>query len=382
MERKKIVLVGPVYPYKGGIAHYTGMMCRALSKAYDTIMVSYKFQYPKFLFKKEQTDYSNAAFKIDGTNYWLHTANPFNCISTARKIKRLKPDMVVIQWWHPYFAPCYYILSKCLKNIKILFVCHNVFPHERFPLDRFLTKMVLKQGNYYIVQSKTDAEDLQTIIRNPVFEQTVHPTYNAFKFQNMTKKNAREKLCLKQEENVLLFFGFIREYKGLKYLIQAMPEITKKLENVRLLVVGDYTGEEQKKEYKELIYQCGVEKAVDIYDGYIPDKEVEKFFTACDLVVLPYISATQSGIVQIAFGFDKPVVVTNVGGLPDVVENGKTGYVVEAQNVEELAKSVVQYFEEAKEIEFMINVKNEAYRFSWDRIVEVVEKINVDWTRK
>ena len=371
---KKIVLIGPVYPYKGGISHYTGLMYRALCKKYDVTMVSYRFQYPKLLYKKEQRDYSNDNFKINDTNYWIHTANPFNWISTAHKINRLNPDMVIIQWWHPYFAPCYWMLCKCLKNTKILFVCHNVFPHERFPMDRSLAKAVLRQGNCYIVQSKMDAEDLQTIVANPVFKQTVHPTYNAFKLENIPKEEARKRLEIKPEKNVLLFFGFVREYKGLKYLIQAMPEVVKQVEYTELLIVGDFAGEEEKQRYLDMIQECGVQDHIKAYDGYIPDKEVEKFFAACNLVVLPYISATQSGIVQIAYGFEKPVVVTNVGGLPDVVEDGKTGYVVDAENSEQLAEAIVNYFNQDMERKFTEGVRHEAYRFSWDRMIEIISE--------
>lgn len=373
--KDKIILIGPVYPYKGGISHYTGLMYRALSKLYDVEMLSYKFQYPKLLYKKEQRDYSNDTFKIENTNYTIHTANPFNWVKTAQYISKKQPKLVVIQWWHPYFAPCYWLLCKLLKNTRILFVCHNVFPHERFPMDRFLARMTLKQGDCYIVQSKMDADDLQTIIDNPVFKQTVHPTYNAFKIEDISKEEGRKRLNISEDRKVLLFFGFIREYKGLKYLIQAMPEIIKKLEDCELLVVGDFANEEEKAEYEALIQKCRVQNTIKVYGGYIPDKEVEKFFAASDLVVLPYISATQSGIVQIAYGFEKPVVVTNVGGLPDVVEDGKTGYVVEAENPNEIARVIVAYFNENKENEFVANVKSEAYRFSWDRIVEVVEEL-------
>lgn len=371
---EKIILVGPVYPFKGGISHYTGLLYRALKKKYDVTMVSYRFQYPRLLYKKEQRDYSNDSFKIEETNYWLHTANPLNWIKTAKKIRQVKPDLMIIQWWHPYFAPCYFMLCKLLKRIRILFVCHNVFPHERFPMDRLLTKAVLKQGNCYIVQSKTDAEDLVSIIPNAVYQQAVHPTYNAFKIKNTTKEEARSLLQIKKKEKVLLFFGFIREYKGLKYLIQAMPEIVRQLKEVKLLIVGDFADEEQKDSYVNLIKQCSVQKAVEIYDDYIPDKEVEKFFAACDLVVLPYTSATQSGIVQIAFGFEKPVVVTNVGGLPDVVEDGKTGYVVEAKEAA-LAEAVIRYFKENRTEQFTENIQRQEYRFSWDRIVEGMERL-------
>ena len=372
---KKVVLIGPVYPYKGGISHYTGLMCRALRKKYNVTMISYKYQYPKLLYKKEQRDYSNDNFKIEDTNYWIHTANPFNWILTACKIRNLNPDMVIIQWWHPYFAPCYFMLCKCLKNIKILFVCHNVFPHERFPMDRFLAKAVLRQGNCYIVQSKMDAADLQTIVERPVYKQTVHPTYNAFKLENLSKEEARKRLNIEPRKRIVLFFGFVRGYKGLKYLIQAIPEVVKKVEDVELLIVGDFAGAEEKQRYLDLIRECGLQENVKVYDGYIPDKEVEKFFAACNLVVLPYISATQSGIVQIAFGFEKPVVVTDVGGLPDVVEDGKTGYVVKSENSARLAEAIVNYFNQDMENQFTENVRQQAYRFSWDRMVEVVEAL-------
>lgn len=373
--RDKIVLIGPVYPYKGGISHYTSLMYRALCKRYDVTMVSYSFQYPKFLYKKEQRDYSNDSFKIDETKYLIHTANPLNWLHTAKKIGAMKPKMVIIQWWHPYFAPCYYVLCKCLKKTKILFLCHNVFPHERFPMDRMLTKATLRQGDCYIVQSKMDAEDLQTIIENPVFKQTVHPTYNAFKIEDMSKEEARGRLGIGIDEKILLFFGFVREYKGLKYLIQAIPSIIKRVTGIKLLIVGDFSSEDSKRQYEDMIEQIKVKDHVVIYDGYIPDKEVEKFFAASDLVVLPYISATQSGIAQIAYGFEKPVVATNVGGLPDVVTDGRTGYLVKAENADAIADVVVDFFENDRIVEFTQGVKEEAYRFSWERMVEVVEEM-------
>lgn len=372
-KKLKLILIGPVYPYKGGIAHYTSLMYRALAGKHEVKMISYKMQYPKLLFKKEQRDYSNDMFKVENTEFRIHTANPFNIINVGKYIRKWNPDAVIIQWWHPYFAPCYYILSKCFRHIKILFICHNVFPHERFPLDRKLTRMVLKQGNCYIVQSKQDEEDLKMILKDPVYEKTVHPTYNAFKYENMTKEHARELLKIKPEDKVLLFFGFVREYKGLKHLIKAMPAIREKIPDVKLLIVGDFG--EDKQTYLELIDENRVRTVIDICDGYIPDKEVEKYFAASDLVVLPYESATQSGIVQIAYGFEKPVIVTDVGGLPDVVTNGKTGYVVEAKRPEKLAEAVIRYYEEEMEEKFVSGVKKEAYRFSWDRMVETIEKI-------
>lgn len=372
--RKKIVLIGPVYPYKGGIAHYTSLMYQSLTKKHDVTMVSYKMQYPKFLFKKEQKDYSNDMFKVEDAKFWINTANPFNIINVGRKIKKKHPDMVVMQWWHPYFAPCYWLLEKSIgKKIKKVFICHNVFPHERFPMDRFLTRLVLKNGNAFIVHSKSDGEDLLTIKPNADFKQNPHPTYNAFKVKNLTKDQARKELQKSSEERLLLFFGFVREYKGLKHLLYAMPEIKNHIDHVRLLVVGSFG--DDKGSYMQILEEQKITDCVEVIDGYTPDNEVEKYFAASNLVVLPYESATQSGIVQIAYGFEKPVIVTNVGGLPDVVEDGKTGYVVEPKNPKAIAEAIEKYFIQNKETEFVRNVREEAYRFDWGRMVENIERL-------
>ena len=179
-------------------------------------------------------------------------------------------------------------------------------------MERLLSKSVLKKGNYFITHSKADAEDLNSILREAKVRVAVHPTYNAFQFENITRKKARERIGLGEEKKVLLFFGFVRGYKGLKHLISALPKVVEKLPGTHLLIVGDFGQDKQR--YLELIAEKRVERYLSIYDGYTPDREVEQYFAACDLVVLPYESATQSGIVQIAYGFGRPVVATNVGG--------------------------------------------------------------------
>lgn len=370
---KRIVLIGPVYPYKGGISHYTGLLCRALRKKYDVTMISYKMQYPKILFKKKQRDYSNDSFQIEDTKYWLNTANPFNIVHTARQICALRPDLVILQWWHPYFAPCYWILSKCLGRTTRLFVCHNVFPHERFPMDRFLTKRVMRCGTLFITHSQADVRELKTIKKDAKALAAVHPTYNAFKIRNIGYEEARRKLGISSDEKMLLFFGFVRPYKGLMYLLKAMPMVRQKLPQARLWIVGDFG--EGKEEYLEAIRNLGIEEAVRIVEGYIPDVEVEPYFAACDLVVLPYVSATQSGIAQIAYGFDKPVVVTAVGGLPEVVIDGQTGYIARPGDAQDLAEKIVHFFEKNKAKEFAAHVAAEAGKYSWEVMVENIEKL-------
>ena len=374
-ELKKIVVIGPVYPYKGGISHYTGMFVNSLKKAgFDVTTVSYKMRYPKFMFKKEQKDYSNKTFEIADANVWLHTANPINIIGTALKIKKLKPDMVILQWWHPYFAPCYQLLLSALgKKIKVLFVCHNVLPHERFPMDKFLAKGTLKKGNYCIVQSKEDESNLIKLIPDMSYIRSVHPTYSAFMLRGIDRKTAREELGIKDNEKMLLFFGFVRKYKGLQYLLEALPDIAKANPDAKVWVVGEFAGD--KEDYLDIVRKNNMLDKVEIRDGYIPDTEVEPYFAAADLCICPYESATQSGIVQIAYGFELPVIVTNVGGLPEVVTDGKTGYVVESENPGELAKAVNKYFDNNCQDEFRENVRLEKERFSWDRVPENVLKL-------
>ncbi len=355
------------------MSHYTGMMCRELSKKYDVSMVSFQMQYPSFLYKKEQKDYNNNSFAVKNTEFLIHTANPFNIIKTAKKIRTGKPDMVIIQWWHPYFAPCYRILERYLKQTKIVFICHNVFPHEKFPMSKKLTYMVLKHGDAFIVQSKTDQSDLLGLKPDAVQKWTPHPSYQAFKMEGIHKKQARELIGIDTNQKVILFFGFVREYKGLKYLIRAMPDIVSGIKEIKCLIVGDFGPD--KSQYMELIEEMKCREYIEVTEGYIPDKEVEKYFAACDLVVLPYETATQSGIVQIAYGFEKPVVATRTGGLPDVVFDGKTGYLVEPKNSRELSAAVIRYFTENKEEEFCENIRKEAYKYSWERMGEVIEEL-------
>lgn len=367
----RIVLIGPVYPYKGGIAHYTSLLCRALRQKHEVFMVSYKMQYPKLLFKKEQKDYSNQSFKVENTNYWIHTANPFNLLKTAGRIRKLKPDVIILQWWHPYFAPCYRILESLLRKIPLIVTCHNVFPHERFLFDRFLTKMVLKRADGYIVQSHLDEQDLLTVKPDANYVVTPHPTYNAFNMKDMSREEARGLLGTGCDTPMLLFFGFVREYKGLKYLLDALTEVKKRIPDIMLWVVGDFG--DDKDAYLEQIERNRIRGNIKLVEGYVPDQEVEKYFAAADLVVLPYVSATQSGIAQIAYGFDKPVVVTDVGGLPDVVRHKETGYVVPAKSAQEIAQAIEDFYLEDRNMDWEGNIRKLAAEFSWETMVERIE---------
>ncbi|MCR4658378.1 MAG: glycosyltransferase [Lachnospiraceae bacterium] len=378
---KHLVLIGPVYPYKSGIAHYTGLLHRALSAEYDTRLISYKMQYPKLLFRKEQKDYSSDAFKAENAEFLINTANPINILNTASDIIKRKPDAVIIEWWHPYFAPCYCILTGRLRKagIKILFLCHNVFPHERFVLDRFLTRRTLSRGDCFVLHSREEASDLLSIKSDASYRINPHPTYQAFNLSGLKQEEARELLGLKNDAKMILFFGFIRDYKGLKHLIRALSVLRDKgsaliSEGFKLYIVGDFSGPEDRERYISLIEEEKVASYIEIVDGYVPDNEVEKYFAACDLVVLPYESATQSGIIQIAFGFEKPVIATRVGGLPDAVDDGVTGILVEPGDPGALAGAIETAYDRGME-GFTENIRASKYKFSWERMVRTIGEL-------
>lgn len=362
----RLVLIGPVYPYKGGISHYTGMLCRSLRKEHEVRMISYSMQYPKLLFKKEQKDYADDLLKIEDTEFLINTAAPLSWGKIVSAIDSYKPDAVIIQWWHPYFSPCYISLAgKLSRFTKVIFICHNVFPHERFPMDRFLTKRVLSKGTGFIVHSEDDRTDLLSIVPEASVIRSPLPVFDIFK-NDEDKDRAREAIGEDPLSKVILFFGFVREYKGLKHLIDAMQAVRKAVPDARLVIAGDFG--DDRDEYLERIRQRGIGDFTAVHEGYIPDNEAGKYFAACDLVVLPYESATQSGIVQTAFAFEKPVVVTNVGGLPEVVEDGVTGYVVPPKDPKSLSDAVIRFFTEDNGEKFSSNIRKEAGRFSWDNV--------------
>ena len=374
----KIAVLGPLYPYKGGIAQYTGAMCTALQKEHDVRAVSFSLQYPKLLYRHTQKDEGNTTFRYEPVSYPLNTVNPFTWKATAGQIKEENPDLLIVQWWHPWFAPCYASVLKGVlkksKNTKIIFVCHNVLPHEGFPMKERLSQSVLSKGDAFIVHSKQDADDLQRLVKDPLFIHGVHPTYNQFKKKDMSREEARRILGVPEGQEMLLFFGYIREYKGLKHLIRALPEIRKARSEARLFVVGDFW-ENNREEYGQLIRETGTGEAITLVDGYLPDDKVEPYFAAADLCVLPYESATQSGVIQIAYSFGLPVIATDVGGLPEVVLDGRTGFIVPPKDPEALAKAVVRFFEENKAEAFKENIWEEDSRYSWDRMVEHVDSL-------
>ncbi|MBN1873000.1 MAG: glycosyltransferase [Anaerolineae bacterium] len=367
----RFVLIGPVYPYRGGIAHYTTMLYRTLREiGYEVLLVSFRRQYPKWFFPgQSDRDPTTRPMIIEGVQYWIDSLNPLSWLWTFIRLGRYQPDGIVLQWWTPFWALLWVVLgvgNKLFLHRPLIFICHNVLPHETQWWHRGLTKMVLRWGTGFIVQSDAEKLNLLNILPQATTVVMPHPVYDMFSDARVSKAVAREQLELALDAPTLLFFGIVREYKGLYDLLIALPQIQAQLPAIKLLVAGEFW--DDKVACQTTIQKLGIEGVVRIDDRYIPNDEVSIYFSAADVVVAPYRSVTGSGVVQMARGFGLPVITTLVGGLGDVVIEGKTGLLVPPQNPKALTKAIVRYFQENLAETMTSAVLQSAEDFSWKRL--------------
>jgi glycosyltransferase involved in cell wall biosynthesis len=382
----RLAVVGPTYPIKGGISHYTTLLVRALRKEHDVLFVSYKYQYPSIIYPGtgQTTDDKNPI--TEDCEYLWHTLQPWSLTKIARRIKEFKADGVVLTWVTHFFGWHIATLAKRIHKISgcpVILLCHNVKQHEDRPLEGPLTRMAFNSVDGYIVHSEEDLNNLRMTHPNAVIRKNFHPTYDIFASSaDWTRDSARKALGM-TEEPMVLYFGAVRPYKGLKWLVDASPEIIKNVPGCRIFCVGDYWDgpaefENQAKSLGVLFDENHPEAGgVKIVSGYIANEEVGKYFEATDIVVLPYESATQSGIVQIAYGFKKPCIVTNVGGLPEVVLDGKTGYVIPPKNSKAIAEKTIEFFNDKNNLTKKFEAEITEWRkvFDWSHMVETIESL-------
>ena len=370
----RISLIGPTYPFRGGIAHYTTLLNRALGQQHSVQFVSFRRQYPLWLFPGQtDKDSSDKPLRADRVEYLLDPFAPWTWLQVARQVQYHRADLVVLPWWVPFWAAPFRVtiaLIKLFTEAQIIFICHNVLPHESSIFDRFWARLGLGLGDGFIAHSPEQVEQLLDIFPGADARCAPHPTYAVFGTERWTKEAARRELGLNPEDRLLLFFGFVRPYKGLHHLLAAMPTILQQIE-LTLFVVGEFW--RGKAEIENHIAQLGLDKHVRLIDRYVPNERVELFFAAANLVVLPYEAATGSGILQIALGLERPSVVTDVGGLADIVVHGETGLVVPPRDSTALAEAIVRYFEENLESKFVENIHRSQERFSWDVMVKTIE---------
>jgi glycosyltransferase involved in cell wall biosynthesis len=378
----KIIIVGTAYPMRGAFAQLNAILYNYLYKQYDVKIYSFKRQYPKFLFPgKTQEEKGDELVKVPQNKniISIDSINPFNWISVGRKIGKEKPGLIIFRYWIPFFAPCFAVISyfaKKLSGARVLFICDNVIPHEKRFGDTFLTKLAFNQADYFLVQSKSVEDDLLKFSKGKPYKVSFHPMYNIFG-EKLSKNEAKEFLNKQygvdlKDEKLLLFFGYVRKYKGLNYLLKAMPGILKN-NNVKLLVVGEFYDDEE--QYRKKIKELGLENNVIVLSDFVPNERVRYFFSASDVVLLPYTSATQSGITHVAYFYDKPVIVTDVGGLSETVTHGKTGFVIPPMDPEAITDAVNKFYNENLEEPFSANVAIEKQKYDWHNFVKDIEEL-------
>ena len=365
----KVAIIGTAYPFRGGLASFNQRLAEELMKiGHEVTIYTFTLQYPDFLFPGK-TQYSKEPPPTHlNIKPLINSINPFNWIIAGLKIKREKPDIIISKFWLPFMGPSLgtvirFAKSKTSRTISII---DNIIPHEKRPGDYVFAKYYVEANDEFVTMSSSVKEDLKKFTNRKPVKVIPHPIYDNYG-EPLDKKEARKYLNLDPDGKYILFFGFIRDYKGLDLLLQAMVNKEIKNENIKCIIAGEFYGNKDK--YERLIKELGISGQLIMHTEFIPNSKVRYYFSASDLVVQPYKSATQSGVSQLAYHFEKPVVVTNVGGLPEIVEEGKTGYVVDV-DPNEIAKAILDFYRNKRDREFIEHIKQKKKEFSWENFVK------------
>ena len=377
----KVIIIGPAHPLRGGgLTTFNHRLAKELiSQGHDCHIYSFSLQYPSFLFPGK-SQYSNEPAP-EGINIAsvINSINPFNWIKIGNRLKKEKPDIIIVRFWLPLMGPALgTILRRVRKNkhTKIICIADNVIPHEKRFGDKPFTRYFLKSCDAFITMSEKVLDDLRLfqktnrILRTKPAKLVPHPLYDNFG-AIISKTEAREKLGIEKLESVILFFGFIRKYKGLDLLFEAMADERIKKAGIKLLVAGEFY--EDVKRYQEQIDQLGIRDGLILKTNFIPDNDVKYYLCASDAVVQPYRNATQSGVTPLAYHFEKPMIVTNVGGLPALVPHGKAGLVTTPDPVA-IANSILQFYQLGENY-FISHLRREKEKYSWEKLVSAIEQL-------
>jgi len=371
----RIAMLGPSYPFRGGIAQYTTRLFRELSVNYAIEFISFRRQYPTWLYPGgSDTDDSDTALKEPRAKPLLDSLNPLTWVHTARTIIAYQADILLIPWWVVFWVPQYltimFLVRRKLPELKVVFLCHNVIGHEKNAVARFLSRFTLRKGDAFLVQSVHERDELTSWLPGSRVEIAEHPAYGGEQQQLPGRSEARAGLGLSGK--VLLFFGFVRPYKGLDVLLRAMPEILRE-QPCTLLVAGEIWGD--KSRYNKLLDTPELQSRVQLLDSYIPQEQVARYFCAADLVMLPYRSVTGSGVVKLAYSFGRPVVVSNVGAMSDIVNQGKTGYLVPPDDPQALAQCVNKHFAVNRQQQMDAAALEHGQQYTWLPVISALQRL-------
>lgn len=368
---KKAIIIGPAWPLRGGLASFDERLARQfMQEGYDTTIYTFSLQYPDFLFPGT-TQYSNEPAP-EGIHIkrCINSVNPLNWLAVGNELRKLRPDIVVVRYWLPLMGPCLGTILRILKKnrfTRIVCIADNVIPHEKRFGDTPFTRYFVKPVDAFITMSEKVKKDLALFTARPA-QQVVHPLYDNFG-EAVNKAEARNKLDLPVEEKIVLFFGFIRKYKGLDLLFEAMNDPRIREAGIRLLVAGEFY--EKREEYDALIERLQIAPQLILRTDFIPDSEVRYYLSAADFVIQPYRNATQSGVTPLAYHFEKPMLVTNVGGLPDLVPDQQVGIVTEP-DPEAIAQGMLDLYARG-EAYFLPYLREEKKKYSWEKMVRAIE---------
>lgn len=375
----KITLIGPAYPLRGGIAHSNTMLAEALSSRHDTETITFKRQYPSILFPGKTQEETDARPHASAAPRLIDSVNPFNWITIGSLIRDKRPDLLITRFWLPFFGPCFGTIARRARSngqTRVICVCDNILPHERRPFDIAFTRYAFRAVDGFIVQSGAVERDLNRFWKGAAYRNVPHPIYSQFG-KSIATGEARRVLGI-TASRVLLFFGYIRRYKGLDILLEALSRVPRDM-GVHLLVAGEFYDDE--RTYRNQIQSLNLTDRVTIRSEYIPAEEVTNCFSASDVLVLPYRSATQSGIAQIAFNFNTPIIATDVGGLAEVVREDHTGLIVPPEDPDALARAIVRFYESGRQTMYREHIKKEKLKYSWENMVAGIEELAASFSR-
>lgn len=372
----KITIIGTAHPFRGGLASYNERLGRQfIDEGDDLEIITFTLQYPKLFFpgKTQYTD--SPAPDKPRIRRLLSSVNPFSWIKTAREVVRGKPDLVIFKYWHPSMSPCFgsviRLIKRELPDTKVITIFDNVIPHERKPGYGLLTSYFTKSIDAAVVMSRSVGTDLESFRKDIPVAFNPHPLFDNYG-ERVSKESARSGLALSMEQNVFLFFGFIRAYKGLDLLLWAACDERLREKNIVLIVAGEFY--EDDAPYKKIIKENNLGDRVILMDRFIGEEEIAPLFCGADMIVQPYRSATQSGVTQIAYHFGRPMLVTDVGGLAEIVPHGKCGYVV-APEPKAIADALVDFIDNDREARFAECVDKERGKYGWDRLTATIREL-------